>query len=135
MAFGSRYRLSVHAVISDHEGRLLLLRQTYGDNRWGLPGGGVDPGETVHQAIVRECSEELGCEVEARCLTGIYYHAEFESHVCIFRCELPDHGGIRLSAEHSEYRWTPLEELGPVQRQRVEECLAFDGRVRSAAFA
>ncbi len=127
--------MSVHAVISDDEGRLLLLRQTYGDNRWGLPGGGVDPGETVHQAIVRECSEELGCEVEARCLTGIYYHAEFESHVCIFRCELPDHGGIRLSAEHSEYRWTPLEELGSVQRQRVEECLAFDGRVRSAAFA
>lgn len=135
MAFGNRYRLSVHAVISDDQGRVLLLMQTYGDNRWGLPGGGVDPGETVHEAIMRECAEELGCKVEVRCLTGIYYHAEFESHACIFRCELPDPRGICLSAEHSEYRWSLVEDLGPVQRRRVEECLAFDGRVRSAAFA
>lgn len=63
MAFADRYRLSVHAVITDDAGRILLLKQTYGDLRWGLPGGSVDRGETVHQAIVRECVEELGCSI------------------------------------------------------------------------
>ncbi len=135
MAFGDRYRLSVHAVIADDAGRVLLLKQTYGDRRWGLPGGAVDPGETVHQAILRECAEELGCQVDIRYLSGIYYHQAYEAHVCIFRCALPSGGELQLSPEHSALRWTPLAELGVVQRQRVEDCLGFDGRVRSAAFA
>ena len=63
MGFDDRYRLSAHAVITDETGRVLLLRATYGDRRWGLPGGAVDPGETLHETVVRECKEELGCDV------------------------------------------------------------------------
>lgn len=134
MAFHDRYRLSVHAVILDDDGRVLLLKQTYGDLRWGLPGGSVDPGETVHQAIVRECLEELGCPIDIRYLSGIYYHHVFEAHVCIFRCDLLTSDDFHLSTEHSAFRWTPVDELSSVQRRRVEDCLGFDGRVRSAAF-
>jgi 8-oxo-dGTP pyrophosphatase MutT (NUDIX family) len=47
MGFDDRYRLSAHAVITDEAGRVLLLQATYGDRRWGLPGGAVDPGETL----------------------------------------------------------------------------------------
>ncbi len=117
MAFGDRDRLSIHAVIKNGEGQVLLLKQTYGDLRWGLPGGGVDRGETVHDAIARECSEELGCSVEVRYMSGIYYHAKFEAHACIFRCDLPLNGRICLSPEQSEYRWTPIEELSRMPRR------------------
>jgi 8-oxo-dGTP pyrophosphatase MutT (NUDIX family) len=134
MAFDDLYRLSVHAVITDAEGRVLQLRQTYAERRWGLPGGGVDPGETVHAAPVRECMEELGCKVEIRYLSGVYYHAAYRSHALIFRAEMPPDAEVRLSGEHDAFGWFALEELTPVQRRRVEDCLGFDGTVVSAAF-
>jgi 8-oxo-dGTP pyrophosphatase MutT (NUDIX family) len=134
MGFHDTYRLGVHAVIVDAERRVLQLRRNYGDRSWGLPGGGVDPGETVHAALARECEEELGCAVEIRYLSGVYYHAVYNVHALIFRAELPPGAEVRLSAEHDAFRWFAIDELSAVQRRRVEECLGFDGTVKSAAF-
>ena len=41
---------------------------------------------------------------------------------------------IRLSPEHSEWRAFALDELSEVQRRRVQDCLDFDGKVKSEAF-
>jgi len=112
----------------------MQLKQTYTDKRWGLPGGKLEPGETVHVAIERECLEELGCNVIVRYMSGMYYHKEFNSHVCIFRCELSPDAAVKLSAEHSAYRYFALDELSPVQRHRVSDCIEFDGQVKSASF-
>ncbi|WP_435921502.1 NUDIX domain-containing protein [Paenibacillus sp. DYY-L-2] len=50
------------AIIRDPEGRILLQRRSdYGD--WGLPGGGMEPGETVEATMRREVLEETGLEV------------------------------------------------------------------------
>src|SRR5437762_11915335 len=50
---------------------LLLPRRS--DNRlWGLPGGGVEPGESVTEAVVREVREETGLEVVPLRLIGVY---------------------------------------------------------------
>lgn len=134
MGFDDWFRLSAHAVVTDEYGHVLLLKATYGERRWGLPGGALDHGETVQDALARECAEELGAEVEIRYLSGIYYHAAHRSHAFIFRCALPPDTTIRLSTEHEGWRYVPLDELSPVQRRRVEDCLGFDGRVRSACF-
>jgi 8-oxo-dGTP pyrophosphatase MutT (NUDIX family) len=61
---------SVHVLIRDEAGRILLVRHVEG--RWQLPGGGVDPGETPAGAARRECREELGVEVEPERLLGVY---------------------------------------------------------------
>jgi 8-oxo-dGTP diphosphatase len=56
------------AVISDDNGRILLARRAEGAHQgglWEFPGGKVDPGETLAGALVRECREELGIEVQA----------------------------------------------------------------------
>jgi len=56
-------RLSIKAVIV-REGRLLVLKCRDQEGIWYLlPGGGQQPGETIDQALRRECLEELGCEV------------------------------------------------------------------------
>lgn len=60
MAFNDTFRLSCHAVITNDEGKVLLLKANYGNYQWGLPGGALEPGETIHQALIRECLEELG---------------------------------------------------------------------------
>lgn len=134
MGFEDWFRLSAHAVITDPGGRVLLLKATYGDAAWGLPGGALDPGETVHEALCRECAEELGCEIQILYLSGVYSHTRMQSHAFIFRCELNDGSEIRLSAEHSDYRYFSTDELGPVQQRRVLECIAYQGQVRSARF-
>lgn len=128
------YKFSVHAAIFDADNKVLLLKQSYGDKRWGLPGGGVEPGETVHEAIKRECREELGTEVEIESFTGLYYHKEFNSQVGIFRCKIKENTQIRLSEEHTEYTYKSIEELGEVQRIRVQNALEIDSVIASQAF-
>ncbi|AOU97201.1 NUDIX hydrolase [Acidihalobacter yilgarnensis] len=134
MAFEDLYRLSAHAVITDDGGRILMLKADYADYRWGLPGGAVDPGETLIETLVRECREELACEVEVAYLSGIYYHAAVNSHSAIYRARLHLPATIMLSDEHSEWGYFPPETLSPVQRQRVMACLNFCGEVAYAAF-
>jgi ADP-ribose pyrophosphatase YjhB (NUDIX family) len=63
-------RPGVAAVIFADDRLLLQRRDDTG--RWGLPGGGVEPGESVRQAIVREVREETGLEVEPVRLIGVY---------------------------------------------------------------
>jgi 8-oxo-dGTP pyrophosphatase MutT (NUDIX family) len=134
MAFHDTFRMSVHAVIRNSRGEVLQLKATYGDLGWGLPGGSIEPGETIHEALARECREELGSEPVLGPLTGVYYHSRYNSQVFIFRCELLPGAEPMLSPEHSEYRYFALDELGAVQQKRVRDCLEFDGKVTSAKF-
>ncbi|WP_394389829.1 NUDIX hydrolase [Shewanella woodyi] len=134
MAFDDKFRLSSHAVIFDSENRVLLLKATYGDKHWGLPGGALDVDETIHEALLRECREELGCEVKVSYLSGVYYHKAYDSQAFIFRCELEDISLITLSDEHSEFKFEAVENLSSVQQRRVRQCLAFDGQVMSDKF-
>ena len=58
------------ACIRDERGRILLLRRS--DGLWSVPGGGLEPGERLDQAIVREVREEIGLEIEPTALIGVY---------------------------------------------------------------
>ncbi|HCR42175.1 TPA: NUDIX hydrolase [Patescibacteria group bacterium] len=133
MAFEDTYRLSSHAVVTDEAGRILLLHGTYNTDSWGLPGGAVDPGETIDQTLHRECLEELSSPIRILYLSGIYYHKKYNSHAFIFRCELKS-DVIQLSSEHSEYKYVEIPELSGVQKKRVEDCINFEGQVKTAVF-
>lgn len=59
------------AVVADERGRILLARRT--DNTlWTIPGGGMEPGETIVETAEREVEEETGVQVEVTRLVGIY---------------------------------------------------------------
>ena len=133
MSFEDSYRLSSHAVITDSSGRVLLLKANYNNGFWGLPGGAVDPGETIDKTLYRECLEELNCKIKILYLSGVYYHKKHNSHAFIFRCEL-ESDDIRLSSEHSEYKYLEISKLTPIQRIRAEDCLNFKGQVMTAVF-
>ena len=77
-------RLSVKAIII-REGRLLVLRCRDQSGVWYvLPGGGQMAGETLDQALKRECLEELGCEIRMGALRFvrdyIAWHHEFAAY-------------------------------------------------------
>jgi ADP-ribose pyrophosphatase YjhB (NUDIX family) len=73
----TQLRPAVAAIITDAEGKILLQRRS--DNGlWGLPGGSVEIGESVHQAILREVREETGLTVEVLRLIGVYSDPRFQ---------------------------------------------------------
>lgn len=61
---------SVHVLIRDDAGRILLARHFEGN--WMLPGGAVEPGESPAEAARRECMEEAGVVVEPLRIAGVY---------------------------------------------------------------
>ncbi|MCL1049712.1 NUDIX domain-containing protein [Shewanella abyssi] len=137
MAFDDKFRLSCHAVIlreGANEAEVLLLKATYGSLSWGLPGGALEPAETIHQALIRECREELGLTIKINYLTGVYYHSAYDSQAFLFKCEMDEFDKIKLSDEHSQYLFMPISLLSAVQRTRVVDCIEFNGAVISRKF-
>ena len=63
--FGGRYRRTegAHVLVTDAEGRILVVRTTYLGPGWMLPGGRIERDETPHDGAVRETREETGLEV------------------------------------------------------------------------
>lgn len=88
-----RIRVSAYAVIM-HESKLLLVN-TRTSGKWFFPGGEVEIGETLEDAIKREVKEETGIEVEVGKFlsfkeTFFYYDPEdvgFQNYGFYFRCK------------------------------------------------
>ncbi len=86
-------RFASRVLLFDPEGRVLLFLDEFPDlpgrAKWITPGGGVEPGESAHEAAVRELFEETGLRVED--LGGIVHTFEFPVD--------------RPSAKHSFSHW------------------------------
>jgi len=134
MAFNDLFRLSSHAVILNENNQVLLLKANYGNCSWGLPGGALEPGETIHEALIRECWEEMNSEVQIAALTGVYFHSAYNSQAFIFRCLLPESFTIQLSNEHSDWQFWNINELSQVQQLRINDCVDYSGKVISRKF-
>lgn len=125
------------AVVPDRDGRILLTRRR-DNNLWTIPGGAMEPGESISQTAVREVKEETGVDVEVVSLVGIYSNpnhvVEYDDgevrqqfSIC-FACR-PIGGEPAPSDETSDVGYFPpneLEELDihPSIRLRIEHYLA-----------
>jgi ADP-ribose pyrophosphatase YjhB (NUDIX family) len=69
----------VTGVIRDPAGQILFQRRTdFGDAWWGLPGGLIEPGETLAGCLRREVFEETGLRVRPIRLTGLYSSLRYQ---------------------------------------------------------
>ncbi|WP_423464277.1 NUDIX hydrolase [Promicromonospora sp. MS192] len=110
---------AVSVIIRDDAERLLLIHRTDND-LWSIPGGAMEPGESVRQAAVRETNEETGYDVEITGQVGIYTDpnhivaysdGEVRSQFSICLTGVVTGGQARTSSESSEVVWQPLDQL------------------------
>jgi 8-oxo-dGTP diphosphatase len=125
-------------LVSNSKGQILLLKSPrYGD--WEFPGGQVEEGETIPQALKREVLEETGVVVEVKSLVGIYSNIRKPSIVNMdFICKYIS-GELRVSPESIEVEWVNREEaLKRVKRQvilkRLKSMLEFSGKIVYRAY-
>lgn len=118
------FRIAVSALIFDGECVLLALRRDI--DWWNLPGGGMEVGETVEEALIREVAEETELEVEIEQLVGVYSKPQKQEIVLAFRCHRTG-GTPRATEETRECRYFPPDALPantlPKHRQRIEDAL------------
>jgi ADP-ribose pyrophosphatase YjhB (NUDIX family) len=117
----AKVKLGVGVIVVDRVGHILLERRS-DCGWWGLPGGGVEPGESLAQAAFREVFEETGLEVALTGLVGVY--SEPTGRIVVY----PDNGderhlidviitarilsgSLRLSVESLELAFFPLDKM------------------------
>ncbi len=118
-------RNAVRAVIVRND-QVLLQKKAGGDRgeRYALPGGAQNLGETLAQALKRECLEEIGSTVEILDLMNVADHFKTRDtdppstrHMVefLFRCTVPDdyvaHNGIKPDKSQIDVVWVNMAHL------------------------
>ncbi len=118
---GHRPLLMVGATVFvfDKQDRVLLLKRK--DNEcWGPPGGAVEPGEVVEEAAKRETLEETGLKLGELSLYGVfsgddqfyrYPNGDEVHNVTITYISHIQGGQVRISPEHTDWKYFPLKEI------------------------
>lgn len=130
------YRVSAYGIII-YDFKILLLRMK-DTGKYCLPGGGVDPHETISQGLQREVKEECGIEILQPQLLGsrerFFYYDPWDiawHNLCFFYSGVPSkvekdiqHEVIDEGAEQPQ--WVNISSLGPEDFQVFgEEILHF----------
>ncbi len=108
-------RLTVDAVVLEGDSIVLIKRRNPPfQGLWALPGGFVEYGESVEEAVKREVKEETGLEVEVGRLVGVYSDPGRDPRghtvsVC-FLCK-PVGGFLRAGTDSAEARKFRLSEI------------------------
>ncbi len=124
-------RQPVGALVYDAEGNV-LLQQRSDNSRWSTPVGGMDPGETPADAVVREVWEETGVLVEPVGVLGVYGGPKFRnthangdqtaSLFMIFACRVVDDSGLSPDGHESlDVRYFPQAEAMALLSKRWQQ--------------
>jgi 8-oxo-dGTP pyrophosphatase MutT (NUDIX family) len=103
-----RFSVSVAgAVINDRGEFLAIQRQDNG--HWEPPGGLVEPGESLEQALIREVLEETGLHIDPGPLSGVYRNMRLNVIAFVFNGSVSS-GELQTSDETASVRWlTPAQ--------------------------
>ena len=103
-------------AVAVRDGSVLLVRRAHGPavGQWSVPGGRVEWGETLAEAIVREVAEETGLEATCGGFAGWVERIGEDYHYVIvdFWVTVGGHDPPVAGDDAAEARWVPLEELG-----------------------
>ncbi len=118
--FPERPIVGVGAVVLNGDGHVLLVKRAHEPlkGEWSLPGGGVEIGETLEAAVVRELFEETGLNLDVGPVVEVLDRIEYAPdgrvayHFVIidYLCHATDDHLVRGS-DADDVRWVPVEQL------------------------
>jgi mutator protein MutT len=105
--------------VIDNEARLLLVQRGRGAavGQWSVPGGRVEGGETLEQAVTREVAEETGLKVRCGRFVGWVERISPDYHFVImdFVAEVAgEQQALVAGDDAADAAWIPLDELESV---------------------
>ncbi len=115
----AKYRQRVQMVVGAaivRDGRVLAARRTSpaeSAGRWEFPGGKVEPGESMGDALTREIREELDCEIEVVNWLPGSLRLTSELSLSVAQAVVVE-GEPNTSTDHDELRWLGVDELNAV---------------------
>ena len=97
------------------DGKILLVKQKVNpDREWSLPGGKVEVGESLEQALVREIKEETGLTIldptEMGCI-DFYFGENTEPNWVVYIFRVTDFTGELQPNDEGELRWWKIDEI------------------------
>ncbi|MBP7806489.1 NUDIX hydrolase [Candidatus Gracilibacteria bacterium] len=107
------YRVSVKALITDNEGKFLLIRENVG--KWELPGGGLDFGENPRDGLIRELKEEMNLDVVSISEKPLYFFTCFQNNKW--------RANVLYKTEVQDLNFTPSDECEEIGFFTPEEAL------------
>jgi 8-oxo-dGTP diphosphatase len=113
-----RFSVSVAAAVIRDDGKILAIKR-HDNGHWEPPGGVLEPGESLTDALVREVREETGYTVTVDSVSGIYQNMKRQIVALVFRCDVVS-GEARVSDESSRVEWLHPGEI----RERMDEAYA-----------
>jgi 8-oxo-dGTP diphosphatase len=129
----------VGAVIV-HENRVLLIRRGTPPllGEWSLPGGVLECGETLREAVIREAREETGLVIETRDMLGVYERViraedgrvRYHFVLIDFLCH-PSDGELKAGSDAADVRWFTREELPALKLAHDANDVALKGLARA----
>lgn len=111
---GGRPQVAVGAVVLDGEGRVLLIQrgQMPAQGRWTIPGGRVEFGETLEQALRRELHAETGLAGRLGPLCEVFEYIDAHYHYVILDYLVTEPAGeLRAGEDAADARYFTLAEI------------------------
>jgi ADP-ribose pyrophosphatase YjhB (NUDIX family) len=103
--------------------QILLVRQAYGERYWSLPGGKMEPGESIEEAAIREVAEETGLEVRITRVVGLYSKPAEDGLAVTFEGEAIS-GTLQAANEITECGYFPAHQLPEPVRAHLQQRVA-----------
>lgn len=134
------FRPQIYGVkcLIEFEGRILMIRNSYGDMRWTFPGGGFKRNESPEMAVMREVREEVGISLTRVRPLGEYISTDGYKHDTV-KCYTVEVTTPSFEIERNEiyeaawFSWTELPEPLASDALRVIELYRnAEGRVQNA---
>ena len=129
--------VAVSAYITNENGDVLMVKSP--KRGWEIPGGQVEVGETLPQALMREVMEETGTTIEVNDLVGVYSNTGAPSKVIFAYLGTYIEGDLTPSSESPEVEWVSPDDVltrvtHPALILRITDCINFTGQVAYRAY-
>ena len=128
--------VSVAGMVCNDKDEILLLKSP--SRGWEYPGGMVEPGETLQDALIREIKEETGVDVEITGFIGVCKNVQKDIVNIDFSCKYTG-GDLATSDESLDLKWVRRDEAldlvtFPLTKKRLENMLSAGNAVNCFNF-